>query len=184
MNMRKRTLTVGLAMALIFSLALSSSAFTSEEAEALYNEAYDFYKHGLYGKAKDRINKAIELDPDYADAYSLRGYINCYLVLYEEAMKDLNTAVKLDPNNHIHYFRRMFIFYIYDDYESALNDLSKAITLNPENSEYYLARGMILENLKRDDEAIEDYRKGCELGSSRSCTELQMLYDRIKYRQK
>ena len=46
------------------------------------------------------LTKALQLNPDFADAYHHRG--RAYFVKGEldRALNDLNRAIQLDPNNH------------------------------------------------------------------------------------
>ena len=52
-----------------------------------------------YERAIEDFNKAIELKPDYAEAYVNRG--NSYLGLeeYERAIEDFDKAIKIDPKD-------------------------------------------------------------------------------------
>ena len=45
------------------------------------------------------INRAIALNPDSADAYSIRGEVMASIERHEEALVDFNIAIKLDPDN-------------------------------------------------------------------------------------
>ena len=75
------------------------------------------------GRAKDRLsdnkgavekyNKAIELNPKYAEAYIKRGYAKSELKDYTGAMQDYNKAIELDPKNARAYVSRGAIFQSY-----------------------------------------------------------------------
>ena len=65
-------------------------------------------------------NEAIELKPDYADAYSERG--ECYDGLdNEKALQDHNKAIELEPKA-VHYINRAFFYEVHlKNYDLALS---------------------------------------------------------------
>ena len=52
-----------------------------------------------YDSAIEQLNKVIEMDEKYVEAYNMRG--NCYLALKknDEAVKDFSKAIELNPDN-------------------------------------------------------------------------------------
>lgn len=79
-------------------------------AVSLNEQALTLGQNGKYTKALELLNKAIELDPNYAKVYSNRG--NAYICLkqYTKAIQDYNRAIELDPNDAIAYSNRGSIF--------------------------------------------------------------------------
>ena len=66
----------------------------------------DHFNHGLtyatseqYEAALEEFSRAIELDPDDAQAYSNRGTAYHQLQQYEGALEDFGRAIELDPTN-------------------------------------------------------------------------------------
>ena len=51
----------------------------SNEAKFEYNRGYDFYKIGQYDRSMAAFRRAIEIDPNYIDAYYNLGSILEYL---------------------------------------------------------------------------------------------------------
>ena len=54
--------------------------------------------HGRSDEALTSLDKAIELDPDYAYAWNNRGVSLHYLERYTEAIASLDKAIELDPD--------------------------------------------------------------------------------------
>jgi tetratricopeptide (TPR) repeat protein len=71
-------------------------------------------------------NKAIELDPDNANAYYNRGCTKSSLEDFRGAMLDYNKAIKLDPDNAKAYYNRGIAKINLGRKESGCMDLSKA----------------------------------------------------------
>ena len=52
-----------------------------------------------YDEAIEEYNKAVELKPDYAPIYSIRGYAYRIKGDFEAAIKDYNKLIELRPDN-------------------------------------------------------------------------------------
>ena len=62
-----------------------------------YDQGNDFYEQGQWDLAIEEYSLALELNPQYAKAYSIRGDAYTKLGDTEQAMVDLNRAITLDP---------------------------------------------------------------------------------------
>ena len=82
-------------------------------------------------KKRDLYSKAIEIKPDFMDAYINRGLVNNELQDYENSIKDYNRAIELDSKCALAYNNRGYTKFKQKDYEGALKDYNKAILLNP-----------------------------------------------------
>lgn len=90
-------------LTLLFSGLFSvTSVFASNvtEAKLEYNKAIDFYKIGQYDKSMDAFRKAIDLDPDYIDAYYNLGSILEYLKEDDAALTVFKQIVVRKPTDY------------------------------------------------------------------------------------
>ena len=71
-------------------------------------------------------NKGIQLKPDIADAYSIRGVGKMFLQDYRGAIADLNKAIQLNPYNANFYYTRGNLKDVLKDKTRACLDWSKA----------------------------------------------------------
>ena len=64
-----------------------------------YVKGRELFLNKDYDSAIEQLNKVIEMDEKFVDAYNLRG--NCYSALKknDEAIKDFSKAIEIDPNN-------------------------------------------------------------------------------------
>jgi len=76
-------------------------------------------------------NKAIELNPNSADAYNYRGIAYTDLKQYERAIEDFNKAMEFDPKNADAHNNRGVAYCFLGHYERAIEDFNKAMELNP-----------------------------------------------------
>lgn len=102
----------------------------ADPARELMSQASKAEKSGQFEKALLLINKALELAPDSAKAYKIRGDINRYREVYEDAMADLNKSAQLNKTNASTYVSRGDVFLLMKDKESACHDYWKACSLD------------------------------------------------------
>ncbi|MBO7543285.1 tetratricopeptide repeat protein [bacterium] len=76
------------------------SAIDSDKDNPLfrYNIAILYLSTGKPDKALGQLNRMIELNPDYADGYYLRGVVNRYMGRNKSAKKDFEKYLSLSPN--------------------------------------------------------------------------------------
>ena len=128
----------------VFLLA-GSTAFSADDALAnqFYKEGKDFNKQKNYHAAVKSFTSAIELKPDYYDAFLQRGYAHEKLDSIKHAMRDYNSAIQLKPEMSVGYQFRGFINMVkLKEYDLAIQEYNKAIELHPSYAPYYYFRGM------------------------------------------
>jgi len=112
------------------------------------------------------LNYAIELNPDYADAYPVRGAVKISLNDWEGALADFTHCIELDPKHaYACYYFRGVESESQGHYEEALADYSKEIELNStELAVASLHRESLLLRLNRPAEdfakTIADWKDG------------------------
>ena len=79
---------------------------SGRDSEYYFDRANIFSLEGKYEEAIVYYNKAIELDPNYTDAYNDRGFTKYYLGQYEDSIKDFNKVIELTPNYTNAYYDR------------------------------------------------------------------------------
>ena len=92
------------------------------------------------------LSKAIELNPNYIDAYKIRTQILTDREDYEAAILTVTKLIELDPNNDLFYSTRAVLKDNNRDFKGAISDYTKAIDINPngittkDGSGYYSQR--------------------------------------------
>lgn len=89
-----------------------------------------------YAEAVGDFTLAIDFDPNYSEAYAMRGLTKNYLSEYVDALKDYTKAIEIEPNER-YYFGRANIYGKIGNYEEAIRDLTIAIELAPQLSHLY-----------------------------------------------
>ena len=137
-----------------------------QEIAELFKTAKDHFNKGDYDQAIKDYDKAIELKPNYSDAYYNRGIAYDNKGNYDQAIKDYNKAIELNPNHTNAYNNRGLTYDKKGDYNQAIKDYSKAIELKPNYSDAYNNRGNAYYNKGDHDQAIKDYNKAIDLNTN------------------
>lgn len=83
-------------------------------------------------KAKQSLNRALQLDPNLSDAYSALALIQFLSDRdWPAAEKSLNRAIELNPNNADAYLRYGYFLTAEGNFDDALIKMDKALLLNP-----------------------------------------------------
>ena len=113
-------------------------------------------KRGKYDLALADLTRAIQLQPDLAEAFHYRGYVYLNVQKDDAAIADYNQAIKLDPGNSNALFGRGFDFYRSGKYDQAIADYDQVLKFGPE-PRALLNRGSAYFRRGEFDLAISDY---------------------------
>jgi len=108
------------------------------------NQGWDLLILKNYPAALELFNKAIELRPNYVDAYHNRGISLCLLDKPEEGLNSYNKAIELNPTNANTFYLKGLALNILNRKEQALEALNEAIELDPSMGEAHSMKGNIL----------------------------------------
>jgi S1-C subfamily serine protease len=141
--------------------------------EELFATALDLYRKGEYNQSINYSDRAIELNPQDAKAWSNKASALIYLGKYDEAIQAYDKIIELDPKNTWPWIGKGKIFLVQHNYSDALFCFTKALELNPQykmqNCEYaeiWNYRGSALRALGNNTEADEAFAKAEELCGS------------------
>ncbi len=132
---------------------------------------YWYSSNSLCEKAADAFTKAIELSPNYADAYCGRGMSYCVLDRLgpcsckdsSKSLSDLDKAVELEPYNDYFYFRRGLHYKHNNNEIMAMKDFDKSIELNPHNMRAYFHRGDLYYKTGNYNKALKDFDRAVKI---------------------
>jgi serine/threonine protein kinase len=116
-----------------------------------------------YPEAIENFTKAINVNPDYGEAYNNRGIAYAAHGAHARAMADYNAAIHLNPQFFHAFINRGKLHHDIQDFARAIDDYSRAIGLNPTNPVAYYNRANSYCGLKDFRKAIEDYSRAIEL---------------------
>ncbi len=121
---------------------------------------------GKFKEAKIALLKAIELKPDYAEAYSNLGNLLRNLGNFKEAEISINKAIDLKPDYAEAHSNLGNVLKELGKLKEAEKVLRKAIKLKPDYSNAYSNLGIVLKSLGYSDEAENNFSKAIDLNPS------------------
>ncbi|PCR84376.1 hypothetical protein CQA79_10225 [Fusobacterium nucleatum] len=83
----------------------------------------------------ENLNKAIDLDPNFSDAYNIRGITYVNQEKFDEAVKNFSKTIEINPNDKKYYYNLGILYIDLNNYEKAIETLNKAIDLDPNFSD-------------------------------------------------
>jgi len=160
----------------------------SAEAQCEYAKAYMKTSRGAE-KAIELFKRAIELKPDFAEAYNGLGW--AYLDTWgiraamrpplrkncTAAIEFFEKAVSLNPDYFDSYLGLGFCYKRLDRNKEALPYLEKAVQLKPDDGNAWTYLMLVYEALNRYEEAIEAQKRDIQVGSDDEMT-MEKLYAR------
>ena len=150
--MKKRTAFIGSILSLIplgqplliktgavlsttgFILAVSENVH-AKDAAFYFNRAYDKNEKGDYSGAISDYTKALEINPQYADAYYNMGIAKYHLKDYYGAISDYTKAIEINPKYAMAYNNRGIAKRKIGDDKGGCDDYKKAISLGNQVTE-------------------------------------------------
>ena len=109
-----------------------------------------------YASAMLEFEKAVLLDPSYADTYEARGYARVAMKDMQGARDDFNKLVELRPYKATSYNTRAMFRMEIGLYKGAYTDMTKALEIQPNQIEYYTTRAYVSFVQKNYDLAMVD----------------------------
>jgi len=136
----------------------------------IHHKAYEAFYRGFsaadkgdFDKAIQNYDKAIELKPDYAEAYNNRGVAYGEKDDFDKAIQNYDKAIELKPDYAKAYNNRGVAYVEKRDFDKAIQNYDKAIELKPDYAEAYYNRGNVYSRKDDFDKAIQNYDKAIEL---------------------
>lgn len=159
--------------AIIFSFArfsLGESLIVDDSpvsaAQDLAHKAAKAIDGGKYDEAIGYADKALEINPDYAGAYNLRGLALYYKDepdLSKKAIADFDKAISLKPDVSAYYANRGNAKRDIGLYDSDIEDQNIALKLSPHDATAYTNRAGAYHKKKQYDLAIADFSRALEI---------------------
>ena len=141
----------------------SNAPYPTPDAKEYLRRGIEAEQRGQDSEAIQDLTKAIELRPDYADAYCFRGRAYIIQGEHDRAIQDSTKAIELKPDYAEAYYIRGAAYIIQGEHDRAIQDSTKAIELKPDYANAYLARGAAYYSKGEYDHAIEYLTKAIEL---------------------
>lgn len=101
------------------------------------NRGLAYSEIGRDDRAIKDLNRAIEIDPEFARAYLNRGLVYRHRGNYTKAIEDYTRVIELSPKSAAAYNNRGVVYAMLEDYTNAIKDFKKVIEINPSREGSY-----------------------------------------------
>jgi len=142
-----------------------------QAARMHYEQAFALLQTGKAAdEALERLNKAVEYDPTFGDAYVLKSYVRLeVLPNIDEALASAKLAVQHAPKNPDSHYTLGLIYEKQGQYAEAERAMREALTVNPSYVDVYFSLGTLYaDEIKDRKKAVEAFERYLELGGTHS----------------
>ncbi len=191
----------GAAILLLTRFQSANSAAIGKRSTTISGEAYQHYQHGRFlverrrtvdfDEALKSFEKAIELDPSYADAYAAKADVQVIMswgpatAAHEnmtQARAAVQKALEIDrSNSYAHAVLCRILSTYYWDHTEAEKECRRAVELDPNDHEAQKELGFMLNSLGREREALEAMDKAVAIAPTsfnKRCRGMVLYYSR------
>lgn len=131
-------------------------------AEQQFDVGMDYKTQARWQEALGEFDAAIRLDPNYADAYLMRGYVYNALGEFGSAIQDYDEAIGLGQG-YIVFANRGVAYSRLGQYERAIQDFDEAIRRNPGDPALFLEWAGNYGYLRNYERALQDDNEAIRL---------------------
>lgn len=140
-----------------------------QAARAQYERAFALLQERKRAdEALDRLNRAIEYDPTFGEAYVLKSYLRLEVMPdLDEALVSGELATQYAPNNPDSFYTLGLVYEKRGNFLEAEAALLQALKLNADYQDVYLSLGLLYaDHLKNQPKVVEAFRRYLQLGGS------------------
>ena len=141
----------------------SAPVATGLKADDFYIQGGDKYEKADYQGAIQAFNEAIQLNPNYSEAYNNRGNARFQSGDNEDAIADYNQALRINPNYADAYTNRGTIRSLLGDNQGAIADYNQALRINPNDAQAYNNRGVDRSKSGDNEGAVADFNEALRI---------------------
>ena len=135
-----------------------SLSSNNRRAQKLCDQGFKKFQQQRYQKAIAKYTQAINLDPQFLDAYLKRCQAYCKLGNYEAILDDCYQIIQLNPFIPTAFYYQGRARYSLGYIQGAIQSYSQVIRQNPRYAQAYYYRALIYQQQQKISYAIKDFQ--------------------------
>ncbi len=124
----------------------------------LFNNGVEYLYLNQFDKAIAELNRVLQKNPRYGDAYFNRGLVYALQSKYDSAIADFNKYIELEKRDSEAFYNRGLAYSLLGQHVQALADLTKVLELTPKDAPTIYVRGFVHHQMGGRDQAKSDYQ--------------------------
>lgn len=132
-------------------------------AERLYSQGLGILSRDDFARALNYFEKAVEVDPNYAEAWYQAGFSYGMLGRHQDALKASKQAARIRPDWAETYVNIGASSFALGQFKEAAEAYRQATRLDADNADAHFALGLSFNKLSRTDEEILAYKRAVAL---------------------
>ncbi|WP_293145067.1 MULTISPECIES: serine protease [unclassified Microcoleus] len=141
----------------------SAPVATGPKADDFFIQGGDKFNKGDYQGAVAAYSQAIQLNPNYAEAYYNRAGARYELGDNQGSIEDISQFIRINPNYTQGYNNRGFVRLALGDNQGAIADFNEVLRINPNIAAAYYNRGSARRRLGDKQGAITDFNQALQI---------------------
>jgi tetratricopeptide (TPR) repeat protein len=140
-----------------------------QAAQTQYEQAFVLLQSGKSPEeALERLNKALEYDPAFGDAYVLKSYVLLeVLPNLDGALSAAKLAMQYAPNNPDSHYTLGLVYEKRGQYADAERAMRAALVVNPNYKDVYFSLGILYaDEIQDPQKSVEAFTRYLELGGN------------------
>jgi tetratricopeptide (TPR) repeat protein len=143
---------------------LENKINSNTHSNVFFEIAHSFYTLEKYEEAIIAYDKALQIKPEYYEAWNNRGSILCdHLGRYEEAIASFDRALEIKLEYYKAWHNRGNALGNLGRNEEAIASFDQALQIKPDFHEAWYNRGNALFNLERNEESVAAYDQALQI---------------------
>lgn len=161
---RKVLIWLGTGLVIVAAGAFGYKRFADpRDAQEAYDAGLRLMRATRYEQAALNFTRAIDLKPDFAEAYHMRARVFVAEYNPDPAIRDFSKVLTLHPDDPSALEERGFAWLEKKDYAKAIADADRAISLQPKSGRAYTLRATVRRAVGDSAKAIQDFTMALQL---------------------
>ena len=132
-------------------------------AERFYSQGLGYLSRDDCTNALPYFRKAVEADPNYAEAWAQNGYCSGVLGRHDEALKASKQALKLKPESAEAYINIGSAYGFLGQFKEAADAYKQATRIDPNNPDTFYSLGVTYGKLGRTEDEVLAYKRAINM---------------------